>query len=143
MRHMSCNRIDVKSGGKSVVIQKMINDKLLLKANEEKKQEVKNNKTIQLEIEKYKDLKHKAEDQAAKLKKLATTINCEFVEDWHYLDNDKRTYEYRMKPKLKDCYVPAKVLNDLQRASDFFALNDRKGAQQIWDKIIEEYKLKE
>lgn len=133
-----CKRIEEYRGNKSQKIINMINTKLKQKGLEQIPKLVKNkelnkarNNFLKLTVE----LK-KAKDQHDKIaNKLSLSI------DEYRL---RRPDEYKLEDQYHikcDCGLTGNALEELQTASNRWALGNKEGAIKIWDKYIKKYNL--
>jgi len=124
----SCDILQKYQGTKSQKIMEMINEKLKDEAGKDLPK-LKADKELAEIYEKYVKIKKECDDIRHQLDKRKEELGIE------WLSYDKK---YRVSHR---CRIPCIVKKQLQRAENYASLGDKKHATQIWEMIIDKYKL--
>ena len=130
----SCEILQRYSGTKSEKIMEMINERLAKEAEKDLPKLAKDKKLANL-YKKY----AKARKDAKEFKQQLDDRKEDLGIEWRTIyTNGKSRRAYRIN---STCRIPCVVKAHLQRAEDYSSLGNKKAAQQIWQMIIDKYKL--
>ena len=123
----TCHRIKKYEGTKSEKIQQMINDKIIQQMKKEKLPKLRNDEVLNDIYKQYKKAKKKYYNLKEMLKKRKEILNIEWIH--HY--SEKRGDWYAYNIDFQKCYVPEKVKEKLQQASNLYSLGKYEKARKI------------
>jgi hypothetical protein len=149
MKKEMCKRIEVIRGNKSQAIRELIarknRDRLRERGNEIMEKQVPKELLDKMQklIDERRAIKDADEENSRERRKTLELINCKLSRSNLIYQEQYRNgkYVYGCDTDYNKCYVSDKTTAELQKASDFYAIGKRKEAQEMWNKLIEEYKL--
>jgi len=124
-----CRKIDVYEGQKSQKIMSMIDNIKYREIRRKLPKLIKDRKLISLQNKKN------------KLDKELKETNKLFEERTDELDLSYDSYNEGKFTVSSSCRIPSTDKKTLQNAQDLYALGRKKEANEIWDKIIDKYKI--
>ena len=143
----ACRRIQHYSGTKSNVIREMIENKNKGRMDEKAGDIAKRNSKLMELCEKWKI--HKENHKQAEIRFREIEKEIEKLSHELKLDPSFPNYSYDKSKDVKfyyshnECFIPEKTLKELELADHLNALCKRKKANEVWDRVIAEYKLVE